>query len=642
MTTTSSTEADIDVAAQARQLSDGVHRDPHSVLGAHPRGDSTVVRAFHPDALEVSIAHPGGVVRMKRVDDAGLFEGVVPVADLPGYRLRYRTANSEWEVDDPYRFLPTLGELDLHLIGEGTHYRLWERLGARVIDHQGVRGTAFAVWAPLARGLSLVSDTNGWDARTLPMRSLGASGVWEIFIPNVGAGMRYKFRVLGADGRVVLKADPLARAAEAPPATASVVTEATHAWSDGEWMSQRAVTDPTVRPLSIYEVHLGSWRRGSDDVLLTYRELAEQLGDHCERLGFTHVELMPVAEHPFGGSWGYQVSSYYAPTSRYGTPDDLRWFVDHLHQRGIGVIVDWVPAHFPRDEWALARFDGTALYEHADPRRGAQPDWGTLVFNFGRNEVRNFLVANALYWIEEFHVDGLRVDAVASMLYLDYSRKPGEWIPNQYGGRENLEAIAFIKQFNEQVHSRHPGVMTIAEEFDRVAGGVAADRERRARVHVQVEHGLDARHARLHQQGPHLPPLPPAAADLRRLVRVGRELHPAAVARRGRPSQGVAHRQDARRPLAALRQPARAVRLDVGAPRQEAALHGRRVRAVGGVEPRPLARLAPPRRARPRRHAAPRRRPLPRVSRASPRCGRWTATARGSAGSTPATSTRAW
>ncbi len=464
MTTTSSTEADIDVAAQARQLSDGVHRDPHSVLGAHPRGDSTVVRAFHPDALEVSIAHPGGVVRMKRVDDAGLFEGVVPVADLPGYRLRYRTADLEWEVDDPYRFLPTLGELDLHLIGEGTHYRLWERLGARVIDHQGVRGTAFAVWAPLARGLSLVSDTNGWDARTLPMRSLGASGVWEIFIPNVGAGMRYKFRVLGADGRVVLKADPLARAAEAPPATASVVTEATHAWSDGEWMSQRAVTDPTVRPLSIYEVHLGSWRRGSDDVLLTYRELAEQLGDHCERLGFTHVELMPVAEHPFGGSWGYQVSSYYAPTSRYGTPDDLRWFVDHLHQRGIGVIVDWVPAHFPRDEWALARFDGTALYEHADPRRGAQPDWGTLVFNFGRNEVRNFLVANALYWIEEFHVDGLRVDAVASMLYLDYSRKPGEWIPNQYGGRENLEAIAFIKQFNEQVHSRHPGVMTIAEE----------------------------------------------------------------------------------------------------------------------------------------------------------------------------------
>ncbi|HEY2593872.1 MAG TPA: 1,4-alpha-glucan branching protein GlgB, partial [Chloroflexota bacterium] len=388
----------------------------------------------------------------------------VPVAPLPGYRLHVRTADSEWEADDPYRFLPTLGDLDLHLIGEGSHHRLWERLGARVIDHQGVRGTAFAVWAPLARGVSLVSDTNGWDTRTLPMRSLGASGVWEIFIPNVGAGMRYKFRVFGADGRTVLKADPLARAAEAPPATASVVTESAYSWTDEKWVAHRAVVDPIGRPLSIYEVHLGSWRRGDDDAVLSYRELAVQLADHCEALGFTHVELLPIAEHPFGGSWGYQVSSYYAPTSRYGSPDDLRWFVDHLHRRGIGVIVDWVPAHFPRDEWALARFDGTALYEHADPRRGAQPDWGTLVFNFGRNEVRNFLVANALYWIEEFHIDGLRVDAVASMLYLDYSRKAGEWIPNQYGGRENLEAIAFIKEFNEQVHSRHPGVMTIAEE----------------------------------------------------------------------------------------------------------------------------------------------------------------------------------
>jgi 1,4-alpha-glucan branching enzyme len=446
---------DTDLAEEAHALAAGTHRDPHSVLGLHPQGTVTVVRAFHPDALEVAVAHPGGVVPMRRIHESGLFAG---------YRLRYRTADTEWEVDDPYRFLPTIGELDLHLIGEGTHYRLWERLGARVIDHQEVRGTAFAVWAPNARGVSLASDTNGWDERTLPMRTLGASGVWEIFIPNVGAGLRYKFRVLGADGRTVLKADPLAREAEAPPATASVVTESTHSWEDGDWIERRGSVDPTTRPLAIYEVHLGSWRRGEDGSHLGYRELAVQLAEHCERMGFTHIELLPVAEHPFGGSWGYQVTSYYAPTSRYGRPDDLRWFVDHLHQRGIGVLVDWVPAHFPRDEWALAHFDGTALYEHADPRRGEQPDWGTLVFNFGRNEVRNFLVANALYWIDEYHIDGLRVDAVASMLYLDYSRKGGEWEPNQHGGRENLEAIAFIREFNEQVRIRHRGVMTVAEE----------------------------------------------------------------------------------------------------------------------------------------------------------------------------------
>jgi 1,4-alpha-glucan branching enzyme len=451
-------------AGESRRLADGVHSDPHSLLGVHPDGRTTVVRAFHPDAISVDVAYPGGVVAMKRIDNAGIFEAVVPEAQLPGYRLRYRTGDSEWEVDDPYRFLPTVGDIDLHLIGEGTHYRLWEPLGARVIDHQGVRGTAFAVWAPNARGVSLVSDANGWDDRTQPMRSLGASGVWEIFIPHVGAGLRYKFRVIGADGTVMLKADPMARAAESPPATASIVTEPAYAWADGDWVAGRRASDPVASPVSIYEMHLGSWRRGADDAVLSYRQLAPQVADHCLEMGFTHVELLPIAEHPFGGSWGYQVSSYYAPTARFGSPDDLRWFVDHLHQRGIGVLVDWVPAHFPRDEWALARFDGTALYEHADPRRGTQPDWGTLVFNFGRNEVRNFLVANALFWVEEFHIDGLRVDAVASMLYLDYSRKAGEWMPNQYGGRENLEAIAFLREFNEQMHDRHPGVMTIAEE----------------------------------------------------------------------------------------------------------------------------------------------------------------------------------
>ncbi|HEX4578597.1 MAG TPA: 1,4-alpha-glucan branching protein GlgB [Candidatus Dormibacteraeota bacterium] len=451
-------------ADEVRRLRAGVHRDPHQLLGVHPQGKVTVVRAFNPEATAISVAYPGGIVPMKQIDQGGLFEAEVPAADLPGYRLRVHTADHDWEVDDPYRFMPTLGELDLHLIGEGTHRRLWERLGARVIDHQGVRGTAFSVWAPNAQGVALVSDSNAWDDRTQPMRTLGASGVWELFIPNVGAGQRYKFRVIGADGKPVLKADPLARSAESPPGTASVVTDSAYEWADREWMTRRPRGDRTTEPLNIYEVHLGSWRRGAGDAMLGYREIAPQLADYCRRLAFTHVELLPIAEHPFGGSWGYQVSSYYAPTARYGTPDDLRWFVDHLHQNGIGVIVDWVPAHFPRDEWALAHFDGTALYEHADPRRGAQPDWGTLVFNFGRNEVRNFLVANALYWVEEFHIDGLRVDAVASMLYLDYSRKPGQWLPNEYGGRENLEAIAFIREFNDQVHGRFPGVMTIAEE----------------------------------------------------------------------------------------------------------------------------------------------------------------------------------
>ncbi len=452
------------IAQEARALATRVHRTPHRVLGPHPQGATTVVRAFHPQALGVSVAHPGGEVPMTRVDPTGLFAAEVPVADLRGYRLRYRTADSAWEADDPYRFPPTIGELDLHLIGEGTHRRLWERLGARVVEHLGVRGTAFAVWAPNARGVALVSDANGWDDRTLPMRMLGDSGVWEIFVPGVGAGLQYKFSVIGADGSVILKADPLARQAQTPPDTASIVTEPAHAWGDAAWIEKRDSTDPTRSPMSIYEVHLGSWRRGADGEVLGYREIAPLLAEHCERMRFTHVELLPVAEHPFGGSWGYQVTSYYAPTSRHGSPDDLRWFVDHLHQHGIGVIIDWVPAHFPRDEWALAHFDGTALYEHADPRKGAQPDWGTLVFNYGRSEVRNFLVANALYWIEDYHVDGLRVDAVASMLYLDYSRPAGQWVPNQHGGRENLEAIAFLRDVNESVHQTHPGVLTIAEE----------------------------------------------------------------------------------------------------------------------------------------------------------------------------------
>ena len=399
--------------------------------------------------------------------------------------------------------------------------------GLEVIDHQGVTGVAFAVWAPNARGVSLVSDANGWDGRVQPMRSLGASGVWELFVPDIGAGTRYKFRIIRANGRRIDKADPLARRTELPPRTASIVEQSRHVWADGDWLQRRAAGPLLDRPLSIYEVHLGSWRRTLDGHVLGYRELAEQLAGYCVEGGFTHVELLPVSEHPFDGSWGYQVSSYYAPTARFGTPDDFRGFVDHLHQRGIGVILDWVPAHFPRDDWALARFDGTGLYEHMDPRRGESPDWGTLVFNFGRNEVRNFLVANARYWVEEFHIDGLRVDAVASMLYLDYSRREGQWLPNQYGGRENLEAIAFLREFNEVIQGDYPGVITAAEEFDGVAGGVAAHLHRRAGIHLQVEHGVDARHPGVHEQGLRLPPLPPSSDDLRALVRMVGELRPA-------------------------------------------------------------------------------------------------------------------
>jgi 1,4-alpha-glucan branching enzyme len=354
---------------------------------------------------------------------------------------------------------PTLGEVDLFLIGEGRHRRLWEALGSHSRTHEGVEGTSFAVWAPNARAVRVVGDWNGWDGRVDPMRALGVSGVWETFIEGVGPGARYKYELVTREGMLRLKSDPMARQCEVPPATASVVTRSEHVWGDGAWLQRRSRRNPLKDPLRVFEVHLGSWRPG-----LGYREAAHQLADYVADLGFTHVELLPVAEHPFGGSWGYQVTGYYAPTARFGTPDDFRYFVDHLHGSGIGVIVDWVPAHFPKDDWALARFDGTALYEHQDPRLGEHPDWGTLVFNYGRNEVKNFLLANALYWFEEFHVDGLRVDAVASMLYLDYSRKPGQWVPNRYGGRENIEAIEFVKELNTVVFAEHPGVMTIAEE----------------------------------------------------------------------------------------------------------------------------------------------------------------------------------
>jgi 1,4-alpha-glucan branching enzyme len=454
------------------RLVGGAHHNPHGILGAHPysahpAGDTVTIRTLRPMAekvVAVCADGRGGDTRIELAHEhAGVFTGVWPHAQVPDYRLEVTYNGNTVSLDCPYRHLPTLGEVDLHLIGEGRHEQLWQVLGAhpRRFDSVAgpVSGVSFAVWAPNAQGVRLVCDANHWDGRAHPMRSLGSSGVWELFVPGLGPGLRYKFDILGRDGVWRQKADPLAFYAETAPATASVVFDSAYEWGDGEWMHERSQHPPTTRPMSVYEVHLGSWRAG-----LTYRELATQLVDHVREMGFTHVEFLPVAEHPFGGSWGYQVSSYYAPTSRFGNPDDFRHLVDRLHQAGIGVIIDWVPAHFPRDEWALANFDGTPLYEHPDPRRGAQPDWGTLVFDFGRREVRNFLVANANYWLEEFHIDGLRVDAVASMLYLDYSRNEGEWAPNKYGGRENLEAVEFLQEMNATVYRRYPGVTTIAEE----------------------------------------------------------------------------------------------------------------------------------------------------------------------------------
>ena len=460
---TGALEADID------RLVARDHATPHDVLGAHPAGSGVVVRAYRPDATAVRVVPArGNVVALESRHPAGVFEGRLPRRQLPfRYSLEVEYADGTTvTLDDPYAFLPTLGELDLYLAGEGRHEELYERLGAHVHEIDNVGGTAFSVWAPAARSVSLVGDFNGWDGRLNPMRALGSAGIWELFVPGVGDGARYKYEVRTHDGSLLLKADPVAFAAELPPATASVVHRSRHEWHDEAWLERRRIEPALDRPISIYEVHLGSWRRNSleGNRSLTYLELADELGAYVVDLGFTHVELMPVMEHPFAGSWGYQVTGFYSPTSRFGSPDDLRAFVDRLHGHGLGVILDWVPAHFPRDAFALARFDGTALYEHADPRRGEHPDWGTLVFNYGRREVRNFLLANALYWLREFHADGLRVDAVASMLYLDYSRKPGEWVPNAQGGNEDLDAVAFVRELNEVVHRDQPGTLLAAEE----------------------------------------------------------------------------------------------------------------------------------------------------------------------------------
>ena len=459
--------------ADVTRLIAGEHTDPHHVLGAHAAtvngAGGVMVRAMHPDAVAAECILSNGDPAPMEAIAAGIFAVFLPGATLPlRYRLRLRFASGATvERDDPYRFLPTVGELDLHLFNEGTHRRVYQALGAHARTVDGVAGTSFAVWAPNARRVSVIGDFNAWDGRVFPMRSLGASGVFELFVPGVRPGALYKYEILTPAHALRVKTDPFAFAMELPPDTASrVVSSGMYDWGDDAWRTARVRCDPVREPMLIYETHLGSWARVPEehDRPLTYREIAPRLVQHVKELGFTHIELLPIMEHPFTGSWGYQVTGYYAPTARYGTPDDFRFFVDTCHQAGIGVLLDWVPAHFPRDDFALRRFDGTALFEHEDPRLGEHPDWGTLIFNYDRNEVRNFLIANAVYWLEEFHLDGLRVDAVASMLYLDYSRRPGEWLRNRYGGRENLGAIDFLRAMNVTVATESPGAITVAEE----------------------------------------------------------------------------------------------------------------------------------------------------------------------------------
>jgi 1,4-alpha-glucan branching enzyme len=458
---------------ELRSLTGLTHPSPHTLLGMHPLGDHSglVVRALLPGAarVEVQPVHEKDKPKfeLKRIPHSDVFERITKSAtkvyayDLVITDHHDRTRRTR----DAYSFLPTLGESDLFLFGKGDERKIYEKLGAqlRVID--GVPGASFAVWAPNAARVSVVGDFNRWDGRCHPMRLLGASGVWEIFIPGVGQGAHYKFEIRDAHGNIKLNTDPFGFFFEVAPKNAAIVWDTRqYKWTDDAWLAGRRERDALRSPMSVYEVHAGSWQKKTATESWSYRELARPLVEYVKRMGFTHVEFLPVAEHAFYPSWGYQVTGFYAPTSRFGTPDDFQFLVNTLHAAGIGVIVDWVPAHFPRDTWALAKFDGTALFEHEDPRKGAHQDWGTLIFNFGRNEVSNFLVANALYWCDRFHIDGLRVDAVASMLYLDYSRKEGEWIPNQYGGRENLEAIEFLKKFNHIAHSEFPGILTIAEE----------------------------------------------------------------------------------------------------------------------------------------------------------------------------------
>ena len=450
------------------------HSTPFDVLGIHPvqvdDRPAVAVRAFQPQAAKVAVRRPGvkRATPMARVGTDGFFEAVFRgKRELFPYTLLITAADGTTaEIEDPYRFPPVLTDFDLHLFGEGTNYRTYRRLGAHLIELEGVAGVSFAVWAPNAERVSVVGLFNGWDGRRHPMRPRGATGVWELFIPGLGEWEIYKYEVRSRfGGYVVTKADPVGFASELRPKTASLVFDVDrYQWNDEAWMAGRRAEDPLAAPISIYEVHLGSWRRDENGGWLTYRQLADQLVDYVAEMGYTHIELLPITEHPFDGSWGYQTIGYFCPTSRFGTPDEFMHLVDRCHQANIGVILDWVPAHFPRDEVGLAFFDGTHLYEHADPRKGEHRDWGTLIFNYDRPEVREFLLSSAVFWLDKVHIDGLRVDAVASMLYLDYSREPGEWVPNEFGGRENLGAISFLRWFNEVVHAEYPGVLTFAEE----------------------------------------------------------------------------------------------------------------------------------------------------------------------------------
>lgn len=464
---------------EAASLADGSHGNPFAVLGMHETDGKLVVRVFRPeaDSVELIDAKTGkAVVSLGRVTGGdGVFAAEVPRRKKRfDYKLRMTRGGNVWTEYDPYAFGNVLGEFDEYLLGEGTHGYLWKALGAHVMTHEGVEGTHFAVWAPNARRVSVVGDFNGWDGRRFVMRRRGATGVHEIFVPDVADGTAYKYEVLGIDGQLMpLKADPVGFGAELPPRTASVVRDLSrYDWQDGDWMARRSGAHRIDRPISVYEVHLESWRRvpEEDGRSLTYREMADALVSYVKEMGFTHIETTPISEYPFGGSWGYQPVGLYAPTSRFGTPDDFRYFVDSCHQAGIGLIIDWVPGHFPTDEHGLGRFDGSALYEHADPKEGYHPDWNTLVYNYGRTEVANYLIANAKFWVQEYHIDGLRVDAVASMLYRDYSRKEGEWVPNIHGGRENLEAISFMQRMNEAVYADQPDIMTIAEESTAFPG----------------------------------------------------------------------------------------------------------------------------------------------------------------------------
>ena len=455
-----------EVSPELQRILDANHHDPFSVLGRHTVGDENVIRAFIPRANTVRIADTN--LQLNRIGNTDLFQWQGNVTNLP-QRYQFIWQDDQGQIHnqyDPYCFEPMLSEFDLHLFGEGKHWHAYHVLGAKTIDIDGISGVLFATWAPNAERISVVGDFNNWDGRCHPMRVRGGSGIWELFIPGLTAGALYKFEIRSRIGdQVLLKTDPYARQFELRPGTASIVTAGSeYQWNDDAWVDFREKRDWLHEPMSIYEAHLGSWQTDEQGNFLNYREIAVRLVEYVKDMGFTHIELLPITEHPFDGSWGYQTTGYYAPTSRFGTPDDFRYFIDYCHANGIGVMLDWAPGHFPKDAFALARFDGSALYEHEDPRLGEHKDWGTLIFNYGRNEVRNFLFSSALYWMEEFHIDGLRVDAVASMLYLDYSRDEGEWIPNQYGGNENLEAIQFIRQLNEVTHEKHPGSLIMAEE----------------------------------------------------------------------------------------------------------------------------------------------------------------------------------